>query len=52
VLLSSTTVASLLIVVGLLAAGFAYFAYMWRCDREVLEHEPGDPDMFTEHVGV
>jgi len=52
VLLSSTTVASLLIVVGLLATGFAYFVYMWCFDRDVLEHEPGDPDMFTDHAGV
>ena len=47
VLVSSTTVASLLIVVGLLGAGFAYFLYMWKFDRDVLEHEPGDPDLFT-----
>jgi amino acid transporter len=52
VLLSSTTVASLLIVMGLLATGFAYFVYMWRFDCDVLEHEPGDPDMFPDHAGV
>ena len=52
VLLSSTTVASLLIVLGLLATGFAYFVYMWHFDRDVLEHEPGDPDMFLEHAEV
>ncbi len=46
VLVSSTTVASLLIVVGLLGAGFAYFLYMWKFDRDVLEHEPGEPDLF------
>lgn len=52
VLVSSTTLASLLIVVGLLVAGFAYFLYMWKFDREVLEHEPGDPDMFMEQAEV
>ena len=47
VLVSNTTLASLLIVVGLLAVGFAYFLYMWKFDREVLENEPGESDMFT-----
>jgi hypothetical protein len=34
-----------LIVVGLLGAGLAYFLNMWKFDRAVLEHEPGD--LFT-----
>jgi amino acid transporter len=50
VLVSSTTFASLLIVVGLLVAGLAYFLYMWKFNREVLEHEPGDPDMFVDQA--
>jgi len=37
--------------VVLLAAGIAYFVYMWRFDPDVLEHGPGDPDMFTDHAG-
>lgn len=48
VLASCTTVASLLIVAGLLGAGLAYFLYMWRFDRAALEYEPGDPDEFVE----
>jgi amino acid transporter len=47
VLVSFTTMATLLVVVGLLGAGFAYFLYMWKFDRAVLEHEPGEPDLFT-----
>jgi threonine/homoserine/homoserine lactone efflux protein len=46
VLLSFTTSATLLVVVGLLGAGFAYFLYMWKFDRAVLENEPGEPDLF------
>lgn len=42
VLASSTTVATLLLVVGQFAVGAAYFVYMWRFNREVLESEPGD----------
>lgn len=37
VLLSNTTVASLLIIVGLLGAGLAYFLYMWKFDRAALD---------------
>jgi len=48
ILVSNTTLAALLIVVGLLLVGLAYFLYMWKFDREVLEHEPGEPDLFTE----
>jgi len=33
---------------GLAAAGLLYFGYMWKFNREVLEHEPGDPNMFEE----
>jgi amino acid transporter len=47
VLVSCTTLASLLIVVGLLGAGFAYFLYMWKFNRAVLEHEPGEPDRYA-----
>jgi amino acid transporter len=46
VLVSFTTLATLLVVVGLMCAGFAYFLYMLKFNREVLEHEPGDPDLF------
>ena len=49
VLASSVTVPSLLIVVGLLGAGLAYFVYMWKFDRAALENEPGDPELFVEH---
>ncbi|HEX5143384.1 MAG TPA: APC family permease [Mycobacterium sp.] len=48
VLVSCTTWASVLIVSGLLAVGFAYFVYMWKFNRQVLEQEPGDPDMVAE----
>lgn len=48
VLVSSMTLASLLIVFGLLGAGLAYFLYMWKFDRAMLEHEPGEPDMFVQ----
>lgn len=48
VLVSSATVASLLIVLGLLAAGLAYYLYMWKFNRAVLEQEPGDPDAFVQ----
>lgn len=37
VLVSNTTVASLLIIVGLLGAGLAYFLYMWKFDRAALD---------------
>ncbi|SPM39852.1 Amino acid transporter [Mycobacterium numidiamassiliense] len=47
VLVSFTTLATLLVVLGLLGLGFAYFLYMWKFDREVLEHEPGESDLFT-----
>jgi amino acid transporter len=46
VLVSVTTLATLLVVVGLLGAGFAYFLYMWKFNPTVLEHEPGEPDLF------
>jgi amino acid transporter len=48
VLVSFTTWATLLVVVGLVGAGFAYFLYMWKFDRAVLEHEPGEPDLFID----
>lgn len=42
VLVSSTTAATLLLAAGQIAVGAAYFLYMWKFDREVLENEPGD----------
>jgi amino acid transporter len=47
VLVSFTTLATLLVLVGLIGAGFLYFLYMLKFNREVLEHEPGEPDLFT-----
>jgi amino acid transporter len=44
---ASITVASLVIIVGQLAAGLAYFLYMLKFNRTVLEHEPGEPDLVT-----
>jgi amino acid transporter len=38
----------LVIVVGLLLIGGGYFAYLWFCNRKVLEIEPGDIKVF-EH---
>ncbi|HTY28953.1 MAG TPA: amino acid permease [Mycobacterium sp.] len=35
------------IALGLLLAGSAYFAYLFVTNREVLETEPGDADVFT-----
>ncbi len=48
VLVSFTTWATLLVVVGLVGAGCAYFLYMWKFDRAVLEHEPGEPDLLLD----
>lgn len=36
-----------LVVIGLILAGGVYFAYLWFFNREVLETEPGDADVFT-----
>jgi amino acid transporter len=47
VVASSTTPAPIVISVGLCAAGLVYFAYMWKVNPDVLEHEPGDPNMFA-----
>jgi amino acid transporter len=47
VVIACSTLVPMMIVVGLLIPGLGYFAYMWKFDREVLEIEPGDPDMFT-----
>jgi amino acid transporter len=47
VLVSFTTLATLLVFVGLLCAGLAYFLYMLKFNRAALEQEPGDPDVFT-----
>jgi amino acid transporter len=41
VLISNTTVASVVIIVGLLGVGAAYFLYMWKFNREALEADPG-----------
>lgn len=50
VLVSFTTLATLLVFVGLLCAGLAYFLYMLKFNRAALEQEPGDPDVFTVSV--
>jgi hypothetical protein len=50
VISSSTTLASMVIVVGLLIPGVAYFLYMLKFNPGVLEHEPGVPDAFVEPV--
>jgi hypothetical protein len=50
VISSSTTLASMVIVVGLLVPGVAYFLYMLKFNPGVLEHEPGDPDVFVDPV--
>ncbi|OYN77964.1 APC family permease [Mycolicibacterium sphagni] len=48
VIASSATLTPIVIAFGLSAAGLLYFGYMWKFNREVLEHEPGDPNMFAE----
>ena len=47
VLLSPSSIVSIVLVVGLLALGGLYFAYMMIANREILETEPGD-DAFAE----
>jgi amino acid transporter len=47
VLVSFTTLATLLVIVGLMCAGFAYFLYMLKFNPAVLEQEPGEADLFT-----
>ncbi|MDF2827348.1 MAG: amino acid permease [Mycobacterium sp.] len=42
ILSASTTTATLMLVGGQFLAGLAYFLYMWKFNREVLENEPGD----------
>jgi amino acid transporter len=49
VLLSCTTLASILIVAGLLGVGVAYFLYMWTFDRGALEREAGAADAADAH---
>ncbi|MGY3556439.1 amino acid transporter [Williamsia sp. R60] len=48
VLTASTTWATIVIVLGLLIPGLAYFLYMLRFDREVLETISDDADLFTD----
>jgi amino acid transporter len=48
VIATSPSLAPILLAFGLSAAGFVYFLYMWKFNRAVLEHEPGDPNMFAE----
>ena len=48
VITTSPTLAPIVIAFGLSAAGGLYFLYMWKFEREVLENEPGDPNMFEE----
>jgi amino acid transporter len=45
VIASSATIVPILIVVGLMIAGGAYFAYLMKFRRHVLEHEPGLADV-------
>jgi amino acid transporter len=47
VVIATSTLVPILIVVGLLILGLGYFAYMWMFDREVLEVEPGNSELFT-----
>lgn len=47
-MVASATLASMAIVVGLLAVGLAYFVYMLKFNRGVLEREPGEPNAFVE----
>ncbi|MCV7213669.1 amino acid permease [Mycobacterium crocinum] len=48
VIATSPTSAPIVLAFGLSAAGLLYFGYMWKFNRTVLEHEPGDPNMFEE----
>nr|CRL73026.1 amino acid transporter [Mycolicibacterium komanii] len=41
---SAPTLVPILIVVGMLVAGGAYFAYLLVFQRQVLDHEPGQDD--------
>jgi amino acid transporter len=45
VIASSATIVPILIVLGLILAGAAYFAYLMKYRRQVLEHEPGVADL-------
>jgi amino acid transporter len=47
VLVSFTTLATLLVIVGLLCVGFAYLLYMLKFNPAVLQQEPGEADLFT-----
>jgi amino acid transporter len=47
VVIATSTLVPILIVIGLLIPGAGYFLYMLKYDREVLDTEPGDPEMFT-----
>jgi amino acid transporter len=47
-MVASATLASMAIVVGLLAVGLAYFVYMLKFNRGVLEREAGEPNAFVE----
>jgi hypothetical protein len=42
----SKALTAVLISVGILLAGAAYFAYLFISNREVLESEPGEVDVF------
>lgn len=48
VLTASTTWATMLLVVGLLIPGLAYFLYMLRFDRHVLDNRSTDSNLFTD----
>lgn len=48
VIATSPTAAPIVLAFGLSAAGLLYFGYLWKFNRAVLDHEPGDPNMFEE----
>jgi amino acid transporter len=48
VIASSATMTPIVIAFGLSAAGLLYFGYMWKFNREALEHEPLDPNSIAE----
>ncbi|WP_375538327.1 APC family permease [Mycolicibacterium sp. CBMA 311] len=47
-IITAPTMVPVLIVVGMLLVGAAYLGYLLTCRREVLEHEPGEPESESE----
>jgi hypothetical protein len=41
-IMTAPTIVPSLIVAGMLLAGAGYLGYLMKCQRQVLEHEPGD----------